>query len=260
MLKNLVKTYGKEKINSFTRYPSILTLHKMDRGVLTDVITTDISGETLHASEKIDGTNVRLIFWGDEFLVGSRKQILHYSNDLFWDDAMDIVNQFYSLNIPIIQPDKLTIVYGELYGGKVTANSKNYGKEQHGYRVFDVAVFDDLSILDKPIEQISKWRESTINSSVSEQLRYGQPFVDLDTLKQYNYELVPRVEFHLDSLDHASVLNALKQFIPTTNVALTDTAKMGTEGVVLRNHDRSKIVKLRFEDYEKWINFRTNRP
>jgi len=252
MLKELIEKYGKEKVNTLTKYPSILTLHKLGKkGRLTDEFTTDITGETMFASEKIDGTNVRLIFWGDEFLIGSRKQILHYSRDLYWDDAMDIVNQFYELGLPVLEPDQLTIVFGELFGGKITTNSKNYGKEKHGYRMFDVAVFDDLSILEEPISAISQWRESTINSSESEALRYGQPFVNLDALKQYNYERVPSVEFTLDSLEHAAVLEALKRDIPSTNVALTATAKQGTEGIVLRNFDRSKIVKLRFEDYEK---------
>jgi len=254
MIKNLIEKYGKEKVNTLTKYPSILTLHKLgERGRLTEQTTTDITGETMYASEKIDGTNVRLIFWGDEFLIGSRKQILHHSGDLYWNDSMDIVNQFYALKIPILKPDKLTIVFGELFGGKITANSKNYGKEKHDYRVFDVAVFDDLSILEEPIDAISTWRESTINSSESEALRYGQPFVNLDVLKAFGYELTPRVEFTLDSLEHTAVLGALKQFIPTTNVALSPTAKLGTEGVVLRNFDRSKIVKLRFEDYEKTL-------
>lgn len=252
MIKELIHQYGKEKVNTLTKYPSILTLHKLGKkGKLTDIITTDIVGETMYASEKIDGTNVRLIFHGDEFLIGSRKQILHYNKDLYWDDSMDIVNQFYALNIPVLKPDKLTIVFGELFGGKITAHSKNYGKEKHGFRVFDIAIFDDLSILEEPISAISSWRESTINSSEREALRYGQPFVNQDTLEQFDYELVPKVTFKLDALDHVSVLEALHRYIPKTNVPLTDTAKLGTEGVVLRNFDRSKIVKLRFEDYLK---------
>ncbi len=59
MLKGLVEKYGKEKVNILTKYPSILTLHKFgDRGRFTDEITTNVDGETLYASEKIDGTNV----------------------------------------------------------------------------------------------------------------------------------------------------------------------------------------------------------
>ncbi|MGH1335029.1 MAG: RNA ligase family protein [Aureispira sp.] len=255
MLQELILKYGKEKINTLTKYPSILTLHKFaNRGKFSDALTTDIQEEILFASEKIDGTNVRLIFWGDEFLIGSRKCILHYSKDLYWDEALGIVNQFYALNIPLLQPDKLTVVYGELFGGKITANSKNYGKDKHGFRVFDIAVLDDLSILEEPIAAISHWREHSADSSVDERLQYGQNFVDVDALSTYGYDLVPNVEFPpLPNLEHATILDALQQHAATTQVALSDTAKGKTEGVILRNFDRSTIVKLRFEDYERTL-------
>lgn len=255
MLLELINQYGKEKINTLTKYPSILTLHQLgNKGKLTEELTTDLTGETLYASEKIDGTNVRLIFWGDEFLVGSRKCMLHYSKDLYWDEALDIVNQFYALDIPRLQPDKFTIVYGELFGGKVTAKSKNYGKSKHGFRVFDIAVLDDLSILEEPIGAISAWRESSVDSAVDASLRYGQPFITLEELQSYGYELVPKVAFPtLPNWEHQTVLEALQQHAASTQVALTADALGKTEGIVLRNFDRSKIVKVRFEDYEKTL-------
>lgn len=70
-----------------------------DRGRFTDEYTTDIIGEKLYATEKIDGANVRIVCYGDKFLVGSRNNILHYSDDFYWDESMDIVNQFYKLGI-----------------------------------------------------------------------------------------------------------------------------------------------------------------
>ena len=77
---------------------------------------------------------------------------------------MGIVNQFYKLKLPSLKANKLTIIFGELFGGKITANSKNYGKDAHGFRVFDVAEINDLAILDKSISEISNWRESTTDS------------------------------------------------------------------------------------------------
>ena len=258
MLKELIEEHGKEKINTLTKYPSILTLHKFgERGRFTDEITTNIEGETMFASEKIDGTNVRIVCLGDEFLVGSRNNILHYSKDFYWDESMGIVKQFYDQNLPKLTTDKLTIIFGELFGGKITANSKDYGKESHGFRVFDVAIIDDLEILKKPITEISAWRESTVNSSIDDSLKYGQKFENLDKLKSYEFELVPQIEFELINFEHQSVLNALEKYISKTNVALTETAKGGTEGVILRNHDRTKIVKLRFEDYRRTLGIKT---
>lgn len=254
MLKKLIHEYGKEKINSLTKYPSILTLHKFgERGRLSNTLTTDIAGEKMFATEKIDGTNVRIICWGDTFLVGSRKFILHYSEDLFWDEAMDIVNQFYSLNVPVIQPEHLTVIYGELFGGKITSNSKNYGKDKHGFRVFDVAVIKDLSVLEKSNAEISTWRESSLNSSIDDTLKYGQGFVNLEELETYGYDLVPKLEFDLPSFTHEDVLASLDKYIPETHVALSESAQLRPEGVILRNFDRSKIVKLRFEDYQRTL-------
>ena len=255
MLQELILKYGKEKINTLTKYPSILTLHKFaNKGKFGNQLTTDIQGEELYASEKIDGTNVRLIFWEDEFLIGSRKCILHYSKDLYWDEALGIVNQFYALDIPKLKPKHLTIIYGELFGGKVTAHSKNYGKDRHGFRVFDIAVLEDLSILEKPIAEISHWREHSLDSSVDDQLHYGQNFVDVETLQGYGYELVPKVEFPpLPNLEHATILEALQKYATKTQVALSASAQGKTEGIVLRNFDRSKIVKLRFEDYQRTL-------
>lgn len=254
MLKTLIQTYGKEKINTLTKYPSILTLHKFgEKGKLTNTLTTNIEGEKLYATEKIDGTNVRIICYGDKFLVGSRKCILHYSDDFYWDESMDIVNKFYEMNIPVIESEDLTIIYGELFGGKITANSKNYGKDKHGFKVFDVAVIKDLSILEKSITEISSWRESSLDSSIDDTLKYGQGFVNLDELESYGYDLVPKVEFELNSLEHEKVLESLMQFIPKTKVALSDSAQLKPEGLILRNFDRSKIVKLRFEDYQRTL-------
>lgn len=250
MLKELIIKYGKDKINTLTKYPSILTLHKFgERGKFTDDFTTDISSETLYASEKIDGTNVRIVCFGNEFLVGSRNNILHYSEDYYWDEAQSIVEQFYALKMPTLSTTKLTIIFGELFGGKVSANSKDYGKDKHGFRVFDVAEISDLSILEKSIDEISAWRESSKDSAVDESLVYGQEFKTLDELKAFGFDLVPQIPFELTDFNHETILAALEKYLPATNVALSESAKLGTEGVVLRNNDRSKIVKLRFEDY-----------
>lgn len=254
MLKELILRHGKEKVNTLTKYPSVLTLHRFgQRGRLTDVLTTDITGEKMFASEKIDGTNVRIVCWQDEFLIGSRNFLLHYSKDLFWDEAGGIVRQIFDLKIPVLQPDRMTVVYGELFGGKITGGSKNYGKEKHGFRVFDVAVFDDLSILDGSTDEISAWRESSLDSSVDNTLRYGQNFVNPDELQNFGYDLVPEVAFDLPDFRHETVMAALQKYLPETNVALSDSAQKIPEGVILRNFDRTKIVKLRLEDYARTL-------
>lgn len=258
MLKDLVFKYGKQKVNSLTKYPSILTLHKLgDKGRLTDGLTTDIFGEQMFATEKIDGTNVRIVLYGNEYLIGSREFILHHNHGLYFDPAQGIVDGLFGLGlqVPPVIPDSgdvLTVVYGELYGGKVSSGSKNYGMEGVGFRVFDVAVFHEMhSVLEMDLEDISRWRERETAGGMV----YGQNFLSNAQLLRYGfgYDLVPSVSIELSDFSHRSILDNLRSALPKTLVALSDSAQGRPEGVILRNADRSKIVKVRFEDYERTL-------
>ena len=92
MLKELVLKFGKLKINTLTKYPSILTLHQLgEKGKLKSELTTPIENEVLYATEKIDGTNTRIICFGDEYLIGAREFVLHHSDDLYFDNSQGIV-------------------------------------------------------------------------------------------------------------------------------------------------------------------------
>ncbi len=253
MTKELIFKYGKDKINTLTKYPSILTLHQLgEKGKLLDGFTTSLEGEKMYATEKIDGTNVRILSFAGEYILGSREFLLHHSNDLFFDPAQGIVEYIRVLNIKPFPTNVLTVFYGELYGGKIHANSKNYGTSIAGFRLFDVAVFEDLSILDEPLPSISRWRERETDSGMI----YGQKFISrtqLKTIWEKDFELVPEISFDLGDMSHESIFNNMSLAIPKTQVALTDSALLKPEGLVLRNEDRSKIVKIRFEDYEKTL-------
>jgi hypothetical protein len=52
-------------------------------------------------------------------------------------------------------------------------------------------------------------------------------------------------------MSHETIYRNMKKFLPETLVALTDTALKQPEGLVIRNMNRTKIVKIRFEDYER---------
>lgn len=269
-LKTIIGQYGLEKFNSLTKYPSILTLHEMgERGRLSNGLTTSLDGELMYASEKIDGTNVRIIFCGHDFIIGSRENLLYHNGDTFYDPAQGIVENVLTLvDFKRILPQGNTftsaikVMYGELYGGKIHANSKQYGStSDYGFRVFDVVNFLDISdvtdILEKQIEDISRWRERLTPDG----LVYGQPFLNVEQLKFFAHlnglELVPSIEFELgNDLSHAAIFEKLQKFIPKTKAALSDSAGMNPEGIVLRNSNRTKIFKLRFEDYKKTLNIK----
>lgn len=78
MLKEMIERYGRDALNSLTKYPSIPTLHEMDRGLLTDVLHVeahrDVSMGVLDwvATEKLDGTNVRILIGGRDLFLGSQ--------------------------------------------------------------------------------------------------------------------------------------------------------------------------------------------
>ncbi len=253
MIKELVYEFGKQKINTLTKYPSILTLHKFgEKGKLSDGFTTDLTDEQMFATEKIDGTNVRIICLGDQYLIGSREFILHHNHDLYFDQAQGIVEGLKGIGLKIPNDlGQLTVIYGELFGGRVSSNSKQYGQDKLGFRAFDIAVFNDLSILKKSQEDISRWRERETEKGII----YGQNFLEKSALenqlKYFGIEMTPSVPFELGDMSQQTILANLRNFIPKTKVALSDLAQMRPEGLVLRNSDRSKIVKLRFEDYER---------
>lgn len=250
MLKDLISKFGKEKINTLTKYPSILTLHQLgEKGCLKNQLTTPIENEVMYATEKIDGTNARIVCFGNEYLIGARENILHHSDDLYFDNAQGIVEGLKALNIQIPKTELLTVIYGEFYGGKTTANSKWYGQNKNGFRVFDIAVYDDLSTLELSPQEISRWRERETENGMI----YGQNFLTrIEMQKQFPcFELVPLIEFEVGDLLHRTILDNLKKFLPFTNVSLSENAIKKAEGVVLRNENRSKIVKVRFEDYER---------
>lgn len=254
MLKKLVAQYGKEKINTLTKYPSILTLHKFgEKGRLSNELTTPILDDEMYATEKIDGTNSRIICYGDEHLIGSREFILHHSDDLYYDTAQGIVDGLKGLKIATPDTRFLTVIYGEFYGGRVSSNSKWYGQDKVGFRVFDVALYPSpKSILEMSLPEISRWRERETEIG----MLYGQQFLsDWDMMGMFpEFEFAPKVPFDLGSdLSHQAILDKLKAAIPETNVALSENAVKKAEGLILRNQDRTKIVKIRFEDYERTL-------
>src|SRR5690606_35188996 len=124
-----------------------------------------------------------------------------------------------NLNVIFPQTDNFTVIYGEFYGGKTTANAKWYGQDKNGFRVFDIAVYNDLSMLEMSQQAISKWRERETETGIV----YGQNFLTRSAMQnQYpHFEYVPLLDFDLGDLSHQVVLDNLKKFVPQTKVALS---------------------------------------
>jgi hypothetical protein len=212
-------------------------------------------------TEKIDGVNARLIFTPDlwsprnDYFIASREELLHAKGDRIWIPTGDIVETV----LPFVRAlrygnSALCVVFGEVFGGKTTKGAKNYtGQRRLSFRVFD-AVFIDWETADEmlsnwPREKIASWREHG-----------GQTFVDeakIDAIaKSLEQETTPRLTTVKGKdlpKDHKDVLEWLHQVSPKTKVRLDDGAKAKSEGVVIRTSDRSKIAKIRYEDYERTL-------
>ncbi|RDJ35526.1 MAG: hypothetical protein DWQ19_11965 [Crenarchaeota archaeon] len=245
-----------QKINSLTKYPSISTYHVLgQKGRLTNDLSFEFEG-TVYATEKVDGTNARIIFMPDgKVIVGSREDLLWEFNDLIENNTMNIVNTVKKhihrqvfLDATKNDHPSIFVLYGEVYG-KGIGPGKNYAKEERGFRLFDIIRhFDFKNILEMPREKISQWRDHG-----------GQSFVHVDELKNwasvFNIEVVPPL-FEGDAADLPKTHEEVNDWLLSmgdTRCALDNDALGTPEGVVVRTADRKIIAKLRREDYRRTL-------
>lgn len=249
-----VRTVDLAKLNSLTKYPSILTYHTLDPkngGLLEDV--TAFAG-TVVGTEKVDGTNSRVICLPDGcYLLGSREELLYGKGDLIGNPSLGIVDALKETADRLCDGgrDEIMVYYFEVFGGKVTANSKQYtGEQRVSFRLFDVVALREYdALLSQPAAQTAQWRENG-----------GQSFADEATLErvaaQYSLTLTPRL-FAIDGAELPrgipETLAFLRMRLPESRCRLDDAGGGKPEGVVLRSPDRSAIAKARFEDYERTL-------
>lgn len=241
-------------LNSMTKYPSIPTYHTLDpkNGGLLES-TLEFTGPVL-GTEKVDGTNARIISLPDgSFVLGSREELLYAKGDLIGNPAQGIVAALRPVaeSLAPVADDVVRVHYLEVYGGKVTAASKQYtGSRAVGWRLFDVAVFDDYrSLLAQAPQQLSTWRDSG-----------GQAYLPEPDLvavsSRDSLELTPRL-FELDAAELPTAIDETREFLgerlPRTLSALDQAGGGQPEGIVLRSVDRAVIAKARFQDYDRTL-------
>jgi hypothetical protein len=243
------------KLNSMTKYPSILTYHTLgDKGILQDAVQVPFAGRVL-GTEKVDGTNARLIFCPDGSVVaGSREDLLWERRDLIGNPAMGIVDAVRAavgrLHATLCSPGRITVLYVEVYGRNIGAAAKQYTREgKVGFRLFDAAVIEDHDeLLGWPAERIARWRDEG-----------GQKYLDAGRLveiaREVGFEPVPPL-FDLDASGLPTGLEDTHRFLlglGSSRCRLDQAAEGVPEGVVVRSPDRSRIAKLRREDYERTL-------
>lgn len=248
------------RLNSMTKYPPILTYHTMgDRGVLGDDLLVSFGpNEDVIVTEKIHGVNGRIVILPDgDWVIGSREELLTARGDRIPNPMLRIVEAMAPLAEEMLttlhNPDAIVVLFGEVYGGGTSDAWKQYGtREALGVLFFDMIVLDvDVAsqVYRMPREKIALWREHG-----------NQPFASELALSGIGYPITPRVA-RLNGGDIPTKLESmpdwLSDFVPHTYAALDSDGLMGAEGVVVRTADRSKIAKIRYEDYQRTMRART---
>jgi hypothetical protein len=258
-----------DKLNTATKYPSIATFHALgERGRLTDEITGfDLDSDaTVFAREKVDGSNARIIMCGDQWIIGSREELLCADGDLIFNPSQRIVEALRPVAERMIKREagRASVYYFEVYGGKVGRNGKNYtGDGSLGSRLFDVMLMDNpwfrVMLRDCERSDIAERRDTGAE--------FPGHFVAQDTLEilaeRDGLHLVPNLgHFPLYSLPRTieGTYDWLAAMLPGTRAHL-DGGHGRAEGLILRTDTpegtrRQEIRKLRFEDYARTLKHR----
>ena len=253
------------QINSATKYPSIETFHKLgERGMLTEDLNFNVPSKSdLILTEKIDGTNTRIIFFMNngkvDYFIGSREELVYAKGDRIFRDSniawlskllTDRIVDTMKWNFDL-SPVSFVTVYGELYGNKITKGSKNYTSGNAlGFRLFDVGIItndQEKEIACMNESEISVWRK-----------RFGPQWVEYNNLDSFAMDLyverVPKIENDLITCDLNGIstdnMYEIMSSFCNSRATLDPNALGKPEGIVLRNNDRSFIAKARFDDYE----------
>ena len=255
------------KLNTITKYPSILTYHELGaRGTVIEELTSQnhklCSEEILEGTEKVDGTNARIVICGSDYLIGTREEFIYAKGDRIINDKESILLNCIPIAERIISENTLSnnellVIYGEAYGKSIGRGCKNYANKDTAFRVFDMwsmNVDKIEELLNTDLEKLATWREHG-----------NQPYFKIEDLKYYcdlyKLEKTP-VLFSINQKDFPTSIKEVYDFLlqfKNTKVALdlditVDLENMGkSEGFVVRNSDRSYIKKIRFEEYEKTL-------
>lgn len=254
------------ELNTATKYPSIETYHVLgERGMLTEdrgPFAGVDPDETVYVTEKVDGTNGRIVLLpSGDYFIGSREELLYAKGDRVTKQSTPEPTSIVQTLAPLAehlvthlkyQVDGIEVLYLEVYGGKIGRQAREYSRQNNvGYRLFDHA-FIGTAILDWSREDISRWRDSG-GQSWQEVAQLG------DFAEEFGFPLVPYLTDWTGSIlpnDVEEMHETLQETIGESTLVHLDTED-GTggraEGLVLRTADRSRIAKARFQDYERTL-------
>jgi hypothetical protein len=150
----------------------------------------------------------------------------------------------------LCRPGRIAVYFVEVFGRSIGGGAKNYTKTgKVGFRLFDVVLIENFGELFAwPAERIAHWRENG-----------GQRYVDADEIvklaAEVGFQTVPAL-FDTAAAQIPTDLEETYRFLlkfESSQCKLDDDANGVPEGVVVRSPDRSRIAKLRREDYERTL-------
>ncbi|MCR0375596.1 RNA ligase family protein [[Clostridium] innocuum] len=253
-----------KKGNSLTKYPSIMTYHKMGKGILEEKINMPEQDrdQIVYISEKIDGINMRILILNGDYVIGSREEFIYAKGDrIVSTNIKDYIGYMVSIaedmiHSNAIKRDVLYCIYGELYGSKIQSAWKRYtsSKGTYGYRIFDVW---DMPVLDFAMmydsiassEAASNWRESNRQPwyEFFSLLTFATSVISLSPVPYIKHDFLKNIPEDKEGA-FLYLLNFQKTII---NLDGSKKNCTDAEGIVIRTENREYISKLRFADYAK---------
>lgn len=238
-------------LNSMTKYPSIPTYHTLgEKGRLLPETNVQFDTGDVYIAEKVDGSNFRILIFGSIILIGSREEWVHAVGDMVMNPSQFIAetvrDHAYTLAMTSL-PSYALVLYGEVFGKGVGPNAKQYSTQRRGFRFFDAWTMDEEEFWDLAQEDranIARWRDQS-----------GQPFMDVRTFQKfasdYSLPIIPAAQWQENvPAGLGETLSWLHYLAPETSETLDESGLGQAEGVVVRNSDRTKIAKIRYEDYK----------
>lgn len=208
-------------------------------------------------TEKIDGTNGRIIMTPGDFFIGSREEILYAKGDRIENPALGIVatllplaEETYRL-YDSVAGTQAHVLFLEVYGHGVGPGAKQYASMHGftGYRLFDMARIHG-EVLTWTVEKIASWRDHGGQD-------FASSFQLTDVAERWAIPQVPLI----GAVDNeklpktlAATQDWMGRLLPESRARLNDDAGGRPEGLVLRSMDRSTIAKARFQDYDRTLN------
>ena len=282
-----IRSYGLKSVNSMTKYPSIPTYHVVD-SINHKIVEGSFAAPVkfpegpVVVTEKINGTNARIVFTCKDYLIGSREEFVYAKRDFIGDNRDGLIEALRPVADRIVKWRKehfsgisralggdlkaaekaVVVAYFEVYGGRINGHKQYTSSGEVGVRLFDVVVVEDADdMLKMEPERLAVWRD-----------RGGQRFMKFEEQQAWaramDIQVVPELLTDGDGLqisDLASdslseTLEKLRHFCDRSHVILDQGAEGKPEGVVVRTSDRSVIAKLRIEDYERSLGLQRGKP